>query len=127
MWLKIVDKFKEINSTLDLGMDMLKHGESAYPADAWVEQQYMKEDSLELPAASSIDSDISSANNINSRKTSVYSLQSKDGLPPNMKYSRSASYNNPQEMCPSQSKLMTGMTQLAGNIIDFLISGIKIM
>ena len=27
-------------------MDMLKHGESAYPADAWVEQQYMKEDAL---------------------------------------------------------------------------------
>ncbi len=26
-----------------LGMDILKHGESAYPADAWVEQQYMKD------------------------------------------------------------------------------------
>ena len=25
-------------------MDLLKHGESAYPADAWVEQQYMEED-----------------------------------------------------------------------------------
>ncbi len=25
---------------------MLKHGESAYPADAWVEQQYMKEDAF---------------------------------------------------------------------------------
>ena len=24
-------------------MDYLKHGESAYPADAWVETQYMKE------------------------------------------------------------------------------------
>ena len=23
------------------GMDMIKHGESAYPADAWVETQYM--------------------------------------------------------------------------------------
>ena len=29
-----------------LGMDLLKHGESAYPADAWVEQQYMKEDAV---------------------------------------------------------------------------------
>ena len=29
-----------------LGMDLLKHGESAYPADAWVEQQYMKEDAF---------------------------------------------------------------------------------
>ena len=28
------------------GMDLLKHGESAYPADAWVEQQYMKEDAF---------------------------------------------------------------------------------
>ena len=27
-------------------MDLLKHGESAYPADAWVEQQYMKEDAF---------------------------------------------------------------------------------
>ena len=25
------------------GMDLLKHGESAYPADAWVEQQYMQD------------------------------------------------------------------------------------
>ena len=29
-----------------LGMDLLKHGESAYPADAWVEAQYMKEDAV---------------------------------------------------------------------------------
>ena len=28
------------------GMDLLKHGESAYPADAWVEAQYMKEDAF---------------------------------------------------------------------------------
>ena len=111
-------------------MDILKHGESAYPADAWVEQQYMKEDSQELPGVSTADSDISSADGLNSRKISVYSLQSqksKDGLPPNMRYSRSASYNNPQEMFPSQSKLMTGMTQLAGNIIIIDSPRIKIM
>ena len=30
------------------GMDLLKHGESAYPADAWVEQQYMKEDAIDV-------------------------------------------------------------------------------
>jgi len=29
-------------------MDLLKHGESAYPADAWVEQQYMKEDAFSV-------------------------------------------------------------------------------
>ena len=28
------------------GMDLLKHGESAYPADAWVEAQYMKDGEL---------------------------------------------------------------------------------
>ena len=27
-------------------MDLLKHGESAYPADAWVEQQYMSENAV---------------------------------------------------------------------------------
>ena len=31
-----------------IGMDLLKHGESAYPADAWVEQQYMKEDAIDV-------------------------------------------------------------------------------
>ena len=30
------------------GMDLLKHGESAYPADAWVEQQYMQDFSMEV-------------------------------------------------------------------------------
>ena len=29
-------------------MDLLKHGESAYPADAWVEQQYMQDFSMEV-------------------------------------------------------------------------------
>ena len=33
---------------------------------------------------------------------------SKDGLPPNMKFSRTASYNNPHEMFPSASKLFSG-------------------
>jgi len=34
------------------GMDLLKHGESAYPADAWVEQQYMKEGQDDTPPQS---------------------------------------------------------------------------
>ena len=29
-------------------MDIVKHGESAYPADAWVEQQYMQDFSMEV-------------------------------------------------------------------------------
>ena len=40
----------------------------------------------------------------NRRKGSV----SKDGLPPQMKFSRAASYNNPHEMFPSASKLFAG-------------------
>ena len=104
-------------------MDILKHGESAYPADAWVEQQYMKEEiqipgTPRMPRQDSTDTNITSVGSREevSRKTSTISLSSKNGLPPHMKYSRSASYNNPHEMFPSESKLFTGMTQLAGNI-----------
>ena len=108
-------------------MDILKHGESAYPADAWVEQQYMKEEiripgTPEMPRQNSTDTNITSvgAREEVSRKTSTLSVSTKNGLPPHMKYSRSASYNNPHEMFPSESKLFTGMTQLAGNIaVDF--------
>ena len=108
-------------------MDILKHGESAYPADAWVEQQYMKEEiqipgTPRMPRQDSTDTNITSvgAREEVSRKTSTLSVSTKNGLPPQMKYSRSASYNNPHEMFPSESKLFTGMTQLAGNIaVDF--------
>lgn len=41
---------------------------------------------------------------------------SRDGLPPNMKFSRAASYNNPHEMFPSASKLFSGMNSVAGNV-----------
>ena len=41
---------------------------------------------------------------------------SKDGLPPHMRFSRSASYNNPYEMFPSTSKLFSGFTSLAQNV-----------
>ena len=30
------------------GMDLVHHGESAYPADAWVEQQYMDAEEVTL-------------------------------------------------------------------------------
>ena len=33
-----------------------------------------------------------------------------------MKFSRSASYNNPHEMFPSASKLFSGMNSVAGNV-----------
>merc|ERR1712025_1372794 len=42
--------------------------------------------------------------------------QSRDGLPPNMRFSRAASYNNPHEMFPSASKLFAGMNAAAGGV-----------
>jgi hypothetical protein len=33
-------------------MDFIKHGESAYPADAWVETQYMKDGGAGLTGVS---------------------------------------------------------------------------
>jgi len=40
----------------------------------------------------------------------------REGLPPNMRFSRAASYNNPHEMFPSASKLFSGMNSVAGNV-----------
>lgn len=40
----------------------------------------------------------------------------RDGLPPNMRFSRSASYNNPHIMFPSASKLFSGMNSVAGKL-----------
>ena len=76
-------------------MDILKHGESAYPADAWVEAQYMKDGGL-------------AANLLTKSPTKSTSSKSKDGLPPNMKFSRTASYNDPDQMFPLASKLFSG-------------------
>ena len=36
-----------------------------------------------------------------------------------MRFSRTASYNNPHEMFPSASKLFSGMTAAAGNVTKF--------
>ena len=36
------------------GMDLVHHGESAYPADAWVEQQYMDAEEVTLLFLSSL-------------------------------------------------------------------------
>lgn len=48
--------------------------------------------------------------------------QSRDGLPPNMRFSRMASYNNPHEMFPSASKLFSGMTAAAGNVTKLTVA-----
>lgn len=47
LFMNVVQKIRAFaHVKFPLGMDLLKHGESAYPADAWVEQQYMKEDAF---------------------------------------------------------------------------------
>jgi len=48
VWSSNIKKSFFTNFFLFIGMDLLKHGESAYPADAWVEQQYMKEDAFSV-------------------------------------------------------------------------------
>merc|ERR1712008_94586 len=95
------------------GMDMLKHGESAYPADAWVEQQYMKEDAL---AGGDDDDDGATGNGTSNGAKREGGGKSKDGLPPNMRFSRAASYNNPHEMFPAASKMFAGMNAAAGGV-----------
>ena len=74
------------------GMDLLKHGESAYPADAWVEQQYMEDDLTAWSPTPSVKNE--------SRTTTSGGSGHKTGLPPNMKYNKHKSYNDPAQMFP---------------------------
>ncbi|TRY72371.1 hypothetical protein TCAL_09710 [Tigriopus californicus] len=72
------------------GNDLVKHGESAYPADAWVELQY---------------------NNDNSSTPHHMSGTSGD-----RKISNST-YNNANEMVPTHSALMSGLGTTFGSAI----------
>lgn len=49
----------------------------------------------------------------------------RDGLPPNMRFSRAASYNNPHMMFPSASKLFSGMNNVAGKLATTTTKGGK--
>ena len=40
--LRIIGRLRVDEETEETGNDVPKHGESAYPADAWVESQYKK-------------------------------------------------------------------------------------
>ena len=59
-------------------MDLLKHGESAYPADAWVEQQYMREDAFSAVSdkktylALQIDHDFKSNRNVTDSQSTFW-------------------------------------------------------
>lgn len=72
------------------GMDLIKHGESAYPADAWVEYQYSKKNSQGgLPA--------NMGGNIGSQISASGEVEKKD--------ENSKDYNNPFEMMPMAGML----------------------
>ena len=74
-------------------MDLLKHGESAYPADAWVELQYREDDIASL------------------------------SLPPNMRYHhRKKSFNDPQKMFPGMSRMFGGVNGINEDLMHSTIS-----
>ena len=106
------------------GMDLEKHGESAYPAAAWVESQYGSGGAKEggaLPAnmsgnkgaSMSLSGQVNIMSKVESRicpaMTSIIPCQVKED-------SSGEAYNNPFEMVPTTGKLFKQMSQtfLAG-------------
>ena len=87
------------------GMDLLKHGESAYPADAWVEQQYMEDDLTAWSPSPSVKNEAGS----NRSTTGAGGSGHKTGLPPNMKYNKHKSYNDPAQMFPGKKQAENGL------------------
>ena len=73
------------------GMDLVHHGESAYPADAWVEYQYSNRKSSQggLPA--------NMGGNIGAEMSANGKIEKKD--------ENSKDYNNPFEMMPMAGML----------------------
>jgi len=73
------------------GMDLIKHGESAYPADAWVEYQYSNRKTSQggLPA--------NMGGNIGAEMSANGKIEKKD--------ENSKDYNNPFEMMPMAGML----------------------
>ena len=80
-------------------MDLLKHGESAYPADAWVEQQYMDEDQSTWSPSVPVKSESGGTNSGNTPH------HGRAGLPPNMKYNKQKGYNDPAQMFPGPIRI----------------------
>jgi len=73
------------------GMDLIKHGESAYPADAWVEYQYSNKKNSQggLPA--------NMVGNLGAQISATGEVEKKDA--------NSKDYNNPFEMMPMAGML----------------------
>jgi len=80
------------------GMDLVKHGEAAYPAGAWVEYQYNN---------SSNDRKQSAINPVMSG-SNIGAELAIDG---SRKKSQQAAYNDPFEMVPTTGKLMNQMSR----------------
>jgi len=85
------------------GMDIVKHGEAAYPAGAWVEYQYnnktagQKQSGHQAPVVNPV----MSGNSIGGEMTMDGAKQNIDG----------EVYNNPFEMVPTTGKLMKQMSK----------------
>jgi len=79
------------------GMDLIKHGESAYPAGAWVEYQYAK--GANNGANNSVPANMTSGG-LGSSITMSGMKEDKSG----------ESYNNPFEMVPTTGKLFKQMS-----------------
>ena len=79
------------------GMDLIKHGESAYPADAWVEYQYARKKDSEsgLPA--------NMVGNMGAHVSMSGKVETKD--------ENSKDYNNPFEMMPMAGMLFKQTSQ----------------
>jgi len=88
-------RWLRVHADLELkGMDIFKHGESAYPAEAWVEYQY-------------------------NRKASTSNSATKPshmaGIGENQK---TAAHNNPMEMLPTTGALFSGFSNVARQVSE---------
>jgi len=89
-------KWLRVDPDLELkGMDIFKHGESAYPAQAWVETQYSKKSVVGGPKL---------PGNMQAAGTSF----GKDGI---QVEEGTAAHNNPMEMLPTTGALFNGLAK----------------
>ena len=91
-------------------MDLLKHGESAYPAAAWVEQQYMED-----------------GHRVSNGLAIVTKELIKVGLPPNMNFSRQVSFNGSNKINGTLNSIMeenVGKKAIEEEIKKVLMNGL---
>ena len=81
------------------GMDLIKHGEAAYPAEAWVERQY------------------GGASGSKSQHAC---------LPPNMRGHGEAAYNDPKAMFPSAARLFTSLRRTAEDTQNNIVNHVPV-